>query len=175
VVPTATHDVAEGQLILLNVSPQVPASVTGTYADHDHVPPDSVPVVYAGALSPFEPTAMHVVDVGQLTLVKSPPGFVSTIATYGDIVQVSLAKVAVATMPELYSEVPTATHVVALGQAAPSKSVLRAGVGVTTFVGPNCKGATPPPGVPEGAGVTGLDGTEKVPVPIALMAAIVKV
>jgi hypothetical protein len=96
--------------------------VTSVSADHDHVPPDFVPTVTTGNETSSSPTATHVVAVGQLTPLRTPPPCVSGATIVDDVhVQLPPDSVPIATMAclgELLSS-PTATHDVLLGQLTP--------------------------------------------------------
>jgi hypothetical protein len=67
VVPTATHEVALGQLTLSNVSLSAPLHVGSEVGLQDHSPFDNVPIEYAASRDPSSPTATHWAVVGQST------------------------------------------------------------------------------------------------------------
>jgi hypothetical protein len=74
-MPTATHDVAVGQLTSLKAPPPELSDATVAEAVHDQTPADSVPIetIPCSTVALSVPTATHVVALAQLTPKKSPP------------------------------------------------------------------------------------------------------
>jgi hypothetical protein len=111
------HESILGQLTLSMFAPfcaRVGPMVAGVL--HVHVPPEFVPTVNF-ASSEIDPTAMHVVVLGQFKPPKEKDGAIDCI---DDHVQTPPEKVALAiTVALRLLSSPAATHNVALGQLRP--------------------------------------------------------